>query len=146
MPKLSRSQYRQAILQARENGTLPGSPRRRREVVDRNEASRVRTNQPKNLIRRTKRSLRSKKRWEIWERYRNGEDISRVSWSYEVGDLVMNTSISHGIRTPESCGLIVETDTDRRSGTDRILKVMCGTGVEEWDASRCVPVPPDEDE
>ena len=146
MPKLSRSQYRQAILQAREAGTLPVSSRRRREVVDHSEASRVRSNQGKSLIRKTKRKLRSRKRHEIWERYRNGEDISRVSWSYEVGDLVMNTTLSHGVRTPESCGLIVETDTDRRSGTHRILKVMCGTGVEEWDASKCVPVPPDEDE
>ena len=146
MPKLSRSQYRQAILQAREAGTLPENARRRREMIDHSEASRVRSNQGKNLIRKTKRQLRSRKRMEIWERYRNGEDISRVSWSYEVGDLVMNTSLTHGVRTPESCGLIVETDTDRRSGTHRILKVMCGTGVEQWDASKCIPVPPDDEE
>ena len=146
MPKLTRSQYREIKWQARENGTLPESPRRRREVVDKDEASRVRSNRGKNLIRKTKYKLRSAKRREIWDRYKAGEDISRVSWSYEVGDLVMNTAISHGIRTPDSCGLIVETDTDRRTGTHRILKVMCGTGHQDWDASRCIPVPLDEDE
>ena len=144
MRRYPRSLYRQAITQARENGTLPD--RSTKNVTDRAEASRVRSNQGKNLIRKTKYRLRSKKRLEIWERYRNGEDVSRVTWSYEVGDLVMNTTLAHGHRTPESCGLIVETDTDRRSGTHRILKVMCGTGIEEWDASRCVPVPPDEEE
>ena len=143
MSRLPRNLYRQAIMQARANGTLPD--RNRREITDRAEATNVRTNRNDNLIRKTKRKLRSKKRSEIWERYWAGEDISRISYSYEAGDLVMNTRISHGKRTPESCGLIVETDTDRHTGTARILSVMSSEGLVQWDAARCIPVPPDDE-
>ena len=144
MRRFPKSLYRSAIATARENGTLPD--RNSKSVSNRSEASRVRSNQSRALIRKTKYKLRSARRREIWARYKAGEDISRIEYRYEAGDLVMNTTISHGRRTPESCGLIVETDTDRLNGTHRILKVMCPAGLQHWDAAKCIPVPSDEEE